>query len=336
VLSDSERRTMRALEADLLSDPAFARAVAPIVRSVRALAGPVVVGIAADGSSAGAVEWAAAEAAAQGCPLHLVHALRAPLVLDPMCAVPVAGVGTDRAAATAVLRRAFERIHLLVPGLDVTTQVVQGPAPIALRRESRDARLLVLGARPPRRPGRLPRPGRGAVRTRLTASAPCPVAVVHRSPDLGPVARHAGVLVGIDGTDRCDAALGFAFAAAQRRDLPVVAVHAWTADRPADLEAVTASPWATETTARAVVGAALDRWSARFPTVPVSAALVHRDPAGALIAGSADAALVVVGTRGLGRVRAALLGSVSRAVVDGVAGPVVVVRPGLRRRGTCG
>lgn len=337
MLSDSERRTMRALESDLLSDPAFARAVRPVVRSVRALAGPIVVGVAADESSRGAVDWAAAEALAQGCPLHVVHVLRPPLALDPLCGVPVAGGATaERAAAADVLGSALDRIRRTAPGLDVSTYVVQGPASTALLRESRDARLLVLGARPPRRPGGLPRLGRGAVRTRMTATARCPVTVVHRLPDLRASSLHPRVLVGLDGTPRCDAALGFAFAVAQRRGLPLVAVHAWTADRPADLEAVTASPGATEATARSVVAAALERWTARFPSVPVTTELVERDPAAALIAGSAEAALVVVGSRGFGRVRAALLGSVSRAVVEGVAGPVAVVRPDLRWSGRRG
>lgn len=334
MLSDSERRTVRAIEADLLSDAAFARTVGPVARSLHRRAGPIVLAIAGDGSSGGAVEWAAAEAAAQRCPLRLVHAFRFPLALDPLCGVPVvAGVAADQAAAVEILDRALDRVRLLAPGLEVSAQAVQGTRAAALLRESRDARLLVLGARPPRRPGGLPWVRHGALRARITASARCPVAVVHRLPDAQHSPLRPRVLVGIDGTACSNAAVGFAFAAAQRRDLPVTAVHAWTADCPADLEAVRAPLVTSETAAYRLVDAALDRWTDRFPGVPVTAEVVRRDAAGALIAGSAEAALVVVGSRGLGRVRGAVLGSVSHAVLEGVAGPVAVVR---RDRGRLG
>lgn len=326
MLSDNERRTMQELEADLLSDAAFARAVVPVARSLRGLAGPIVVGIAADGSSRSALEWAAAEAAAQGCPLVLVHAYRPPLVLDPACVVPVvAGTTADLAAARAVLQAALDHLRLLIPGVAVSALAVRGPAAAVLLRESRDARLLVLGARPPRRPGAAQWFGHGALRRRLAASAHCPVTVVHQPPDPLHPARQLRVVVGVDGTACSDAAVGFALSAAQRRGLPVTAVHAWTADHPADLEAVTAPLLTSEAAAYRLVDSALDRWSARFPAVPVTTEVVRRDAVGALIAGSADAALVVVGSRGLGRIRTALFGSVSSAVLEGAAGPVAVV-----------
>jgi nucleotide-binding universal stress UspA family protein len=60
--------------------------------------------------------------------------------------------------------------------------------------------------------------------------------------------------------------------------------------------------------------------------VAVTTEVVRRDPADALIAGSLGAALVVVGSRARGRALGAMFGSVSRAVLDGAAGPVAVVR----------
>jgi nucleotide-binding universal stress UspA family protein len=49
--------------------------------------------------------------------------------------------------------------------------------------------------------------------------------------------------------------------------------------------------------------------------------------ADSLIARSADAALVVVGSRGLGSVRGLLLGSVSGELLRHAESPVVIVRP---------
>ena len=50
-------------------------------------------------------------------------------------------------------------------------------------------------------------------------------------------------------------------------------------------------------------------------------------PAKALVDRSADAALVVVGSRGLGSVRGALMGSVSADVLRHAHCPVAVIRP---------
>lgn len=327
MLSDSDRRTIRALEADLLSDAAFARAVAPVARRLASTAGPVVVGVTADAGSTAAVEWAAAEAAGRRCPLRLVHAFRTPVVLDPMCAVPLpADPAADQQVAAQLLGRVLGRARLLFPGVEMSAHAVRGTPCAALLRESRDARLLVLGAGPQRGSGGVQRLLHGSLRSRLTTSAPCPVAVVPPRSGDAPLPAGASVVVGVDGTASSEAAVAFAFRTASRRQLAVTAVHAWAADRPADLEAVTAPLISTEAAAYRLAAAALAPWRAEFPDVPVTLEVVRSDPARALIAGSAGSELVVVGSRGHGRALGAVLGSVSRTVVEGASGPVAVVR----------
>jgi nucleotide-binding universal stress UspA family protein len=51
------------------------------------------------------------------------------------------------------------------------------------------------------------------------------------------------------------------------------------------------------------------------------------DPVTALLERSADASMVVVGTRGRGGFKGALLGSTSQALITHADAPVVVVRP---------
>jgi nucleotide-binding universal stress UspA family protein len=60
--------------------------------------------------------------------------------------------------------------------------------------------------------------------------------------------------------------------------------------------------------------------------VDVEQRIVERDPGEALVKESAEADLVVVGSHGRSGLSAALLGSVSRHVVDHATCPVVVVK----------
>ncbi|MGR7028114.1 universal stress protein [Geodermatophilus sp. URMC 62] len=335
MLSDAEHRAVQELESVLMSDPAFARAVTPVVRRLHGVSAPVVVGVAATGVSMPAVEWAAAEAAGQGRPLRIVHAFCAPLVLDPLGVIPAAdSLPAQQAAAGRLVRAALARVRSIAPGVEVSAGIVRGSPRRVLLRESRDAALLVLGSRWPgcrwqggRRPG-LAHLLHGSLAARVTAGAGCPVAVVRPPAPAAADVVPPGVVVGVDGLRHSDAAVGFAFRAAARRRTAVTAVHAWTADCPADLEAVIAPLVTTEAAAHALVDDAVGRWRELYPDVPVGTEVVRRDPAAALIARSAGAALVVVGSRGRRAGLGAVFGSVSRAVVVGAAGPVAVVHRG--------
>ena len=324
MLSDRERRTVRQIEGELLADPEFARMVLPVAARLRRLAAPVVVGVTAWSDTAGcAVEWAAAEAAAQRCPLHVVHALRLPVALAPLGLFPGSvDPGTAEATGARALEAVATRARSVHPGLAVTVRLLHGSPGQVLLRQSGEARLLVLGCRSAGRPRRL----QGSLAARLSASARCPVAVVHPAAGtLRPGPAGPRVVVGVDGTRRSDPAVGFAFRAAQQRGLTVTAVHAWCADRPADLEAVAAPLISSEVGAYDLLHRSLARWRTEYPDVPVDVEVVRRDPTSALLAGAAGAALVVVGTRGRGPARGAVFGSVSRAVVDRAPGAVAVV-----------
>jgi nucleotide-binding universal stress UspA family protein len=140
-----------------------------------------------------------------------------------------------------------------------------------------------------------------------------------------------GILVGLDGSEHSHKALDWAVkhAALEHAPLTVLAVHevalsAWTGspiiypeDRPEEEHARQA---AQEAVTKAV--GELDGPGPESVTVRA----VSGQAAQALIEASADADLVVVGSRGAGGFASLLTGSVSSQVVNHAACPVVVVR----------
>ncbi|MEU1285006.1 universal stress protein [Kitasatospora sp. NPDC005856] len=131
----------------------------------------------------------------------------------------------------------------------------------------------------------------------------------------------APVVAGFDGSPESRAATEWAAHEAERRGCPLDLLEAW--------------PWPH----RDVVGSeetyrhALARLSLRAEELrpmagagPVTTAIVPTDPAEALEAAGNSAAVLVLGSRGLGAVRGFLVGSVSQEVLRRASCPVVLVR----------
>lgn len=290
---------------------------------------PVVVGVDAAGTADDAVQWATAEAAARRSPLRLVHAFRHPPPADSSRCTG-AELAAARAVADLVLHDAVALARRVDADVDVSVRPLPGPATRALLLEATGAGLLVLGSR-----------GLCGLRCLVTRSvsvhvaahAPCPVVVVHPAGPTEPRHGSPRVVVGVEATAAAQPAVGFAFAAARQRGVPLLAVHAWSPDVPADFEAVCGSPAVAEASARAAVEEALDRWRPEFPDVPVLTTVVRADPARALVEESTGAALVVVGSRSHGNVVGAVFGSVGHTVLHRAHSATAVVhRDGAVRR----
>ncbi|NGY62407.1 universal stress protein [Lentzea sp. NEAU-D13] len=136
------------------------------------------------------------------------------------------------------------------------------------------------------------------------------------------------VVVGVDGSPASLAALRWAVEDARRRGCAVDAVTAWHADYgvmigplPAEVFA-DVSPQAMKAAAQRV----LDRSVEGLEGVEIRRILVEGDARDVLFKASADAALLVVGSRGHSRIVEAILGSVSAYCVHHASCPVVVVR----------
>ncbi|GAA4759701.1 universal stress protein [Actinomycetospora chibensis] len=271
---------------------------------------PVVVGVDGSPGAARAVAWATVEAARRRRPLQVLAVL------------PAHGVSSVFLASDAA-----EEARRAVPELVVSADVRRGDPVEALLDAGRDAELLVVGSRGRGTIGSLVL---GTVSAAVAARATCPTVVVRGtrvpSPD-------DPVVVGIDGTPSGEAAVGYAFAAADREGVPLVAVHVWQDLQDPEWGSMLdddVSPSAAEgmpdLPEAELLGERLAGWSSKFPDVEVLRVLPEGRPVPTLVARSDDARLVVVGShrrQGLERV----LGSVGQSVLRRAQCPVAVVPP---------
>jgi nucleotide-binding universal stress UspA family protein len=169
----------------------------------------------------------------------------------------------------------------------------------------------------------------GSVAESLLTGAPVPVAVAPHG-YAGADNPLASVGCGFDGSPESEEALAWAAALARRRRarLQVLAVHS----RVAFGAVSTTGAFGYRSADDALRDGLEQRMRAALATLAdgseVSGELLEGDAATELAAASAELDLLVLGSRGYGSVRSALLGSVSRALVRSAACPVVVLSAG--------
>jgi nucleotide-binding universal stress UspA family protein len=145
----------------------------------------------------------------------------------------------------------------------------------------------------------------------------------------GAGATPARIVVGLDDTSQSEGALAFAVSEARRTGDLVHVVTAWALRPPALEDPARLDRGVTETSddLRARAERAQERALAVVDTdgVSLTREFIEGAAGRVLVELSRDARLLVVGSRALGPLRAALLGSVSRYVAQHAACPVVVV-----------
>ncbi|WP_326766191.1 universal stress protein [Streptomyces sp. NBC_01591] len=134
------------------------------------------------------------------------------------------------------------------------------------------------------------------------------------------------VVVGVDGSEGSLRALDWATAEAARSRLPLRVVHAslWEHYEGLRPSADTGRP-AEQLLAEHLVASARDRVQDLRPEVSVVADVQPEDPVATLVRESHEASLVVLGSRGRGRIAGMLLGSVGLALAGRSHCPVVVI-----------
>lgn len=284
----------------------------------------VIVGIDDSPAAKVAVRWAARDAELRNVPLTLVHAISPEVATWPNVRLPPGLARWQQDHGRRLVDEAFrmvEEASQLGGPAEVQTRVLPSAAVPTLTDLSKDADLLVTGCRGSGRwSGRL----MGSVSSGLLRYAHCPVAIVHDEDPLPPHPSHAPVLLGIDGSPASESATAIAFEEASRRNVGLIALHAWS---DADASEWPEIDWpATQSASEAVLAERLAGWQEQYPDVRVDRTVVRDKPARQLVQRSAEAQLVVVGSRGRGGFAGMLVGSVGETVAQMAPIPVIVAR----------
>ncbi|NEW43277.1 universal stress protein [Nocardia cyriacigeorgica] len=286
-----------------------------------------VILAAVDGSASSyhAAAWAAAEALLHDAHLHLI-------ISTGIAMASALSEGLEpsereqqwlRADGERVVTEAARVVRQAVDDdrLTLTTEVTSNFIIPTLLDRSTTARMLVVGSRGS---GAFQRGLLGSVGTAITRHAHCPVAVIHDFAAIDAVSADKPILVGVDGTENSVSAVEYAYDAASRRNVGLIALHAWSDTSSLDLPT---RDWESLREAeRAVLAERLAGFAEKYPDVQVRRLVVPNRPAHALHDQSDYAQMVVVGSHSRGGFTSMLLGSTSNSVLHTVACPVVVIR----------
>ncbi len=280
---------------------------------------PVLVAVADEHDAA--LRFAATEAVRGGRPLLVVHVVRPPRGLTGPESLLITFDAVEL-VAEQLLRRQYERALDLVDGAVTVRKALRHGAVVDnLLELSHDAEQVVLQHR---QQGRLRRLLTGSTAAGMAARCPVPVVSV---PELWPGPRLTPqVCVGLpaDASSADDCLLDRAFHEAVARGASLTVVHAISL--PTDYGGLTVSrptldAW--QRLARGWVEERLAPWCQTHPTVDVRVETPHARAVDALVHGSGDSDLLLVGRRRPhGQVH---LGSITRTLVRETLCPLVVV-----------
>ncbi|MDR3080474.1 MAG: universal stress protein [Streptomyces sp.] len=294
---------------------------------------PVVAGVDGSAESLSAAAWAAREAMRRDRPLLLVHAV-------PRHPRQKEGPQVNAALphpAPRVLQSAAEHLRRTYPGIRLSDEQVEGPAPAVLLHAAEQADLLVVGSHGLSGCSKVLV---GSVALAVVADAQHPVVLVRAgeeaedehlpADDKGASTRtgYRDVVLGVDVADPCEQVIEFAFDAARLRKARLKAVYAWHAPSPfglgnGDIGLVSDSERADEWLG--FLTAVLQPWCDKYPDVEVMESVMADKASAALPRAASSASLLVVGRHLSERSVGPPAGPVTHAVIRHVGRPVAVV-----------
>ncbi|MGY4651227.1 universal stress protein [Mycobacterium sp. URHB0021] len=283
----------------------------------------ILVGVDGSPESDLAVQWAAHEAVMRKLAVTLMHVIAPVVVSWPIEYLEASYHEWQEENARDVIKQATKNLNAAADEGElpsVRTEVQHDGIATALVGSTRKAHMIVVGSR-----GLGPVGGAllGSVSRGLLHYARCPVAVIHAR-GINTLDGAAPVVLGIDGSPASESATALAFDEASRRGVDLVAIHAWS---DVGLFPILGMDWHRyEEEGHALLAERLAGWQEQYPDVHVHRRIVCDGPARWLLDESRRAQLVVVGSRGRGRLSRTLLGSVSTTVAESAKSPVIVVR----------
>lgn len=282
----------------------------------------IIVGYDGSEGSTAALNWAATAASQRGRSLEVVTTWTMPaadLGIGASATLQQDLVDELRKEAQATNDEGLE--IAAQSGVNATGTVVVGRPASAIVNRSEEAEMVVVGSHGT---GGLTGYLLGSVSRQVATHAACPTVVVR--PETG----GKDIVVGVDGSPHSIKALGWAFEQASFSGASLHVLHSW--EIPPTWSMVEVPSYEPEVLIRDYGNAELRETSEAmagfredFPDVKVRQEVMKGSPVKALVKASENAALLVVGSRGLGGFRGLLLGSVSHAMVHKAACPVAVV-----------
>ena len=287
--------------------------------------GAIVIGVDGSDRDESCIRYGAGAASRTGRGLHLLHAQD--IAVELAAANPIAARGLafvpDLVLDSKVLSNALEWARREFPDLEITGSEPWMHPEEALIEASDEAYLIVVGSS---RISGLERILLGRSALAVSLHARCPVVVM---PEGGRTDADGPVVLGFDGSEGAHAAAERAFWIADIRGTSVRIVTSWYAEV-VDGHVVTTPgtpAWEqVETGYRQMVEDGIADIREKYPDIDVDIRILRGPAAEVLAKESADASMLVIGSRGRGGFRGMLLGSVSHKVIETAASPVMVIR----------
>lgn len=279
----------------------------------------ILVGVNASSASQVAVAWATREAALRGIGVHLIHAADEQAYGLWLAPQPIReGL---RELALPTLMNAENLARTVDPSVPVTGQVVIGPPPLVLARRAPWYELVVVG-----RPNWLPISRRlgGTVPRHLISEAFGPTVIAGASLATAVTTR---IVVAIDGPSAQDEPIAFAFQEALRRDIPLLAVHAWhvTSMPPLGMSVSQSHPAALSARSFNELRHRIETWRALYPDVRVSVRSSEGAASRLLPSLCEPSDLLVIGHRRPAHVIAHHVGPIAAAALREASCPIAVI-----------
>lgn len=291
----------------------------------------IAAGIDGSETALGAARWAAALAGKLALPLRLVHSSSVRGLVPDVAYSDAEIAEMQRSYQTGLLTAAAESLRRWSPEVEPELVALDAAPAEGLAAASENAAVIVLGATGA---GAVERWILGSTALRVAGSARCPVAVWRGDADTAGLDERP-IVVGIDGSPESAAATRLAFEWARRLSVSVTAVRVWNessavgATVPDAVHLLGSAALVLDWDAIARAEAAkltelIAPYRAEFPDVAVRLRSRRGSAGRELLHTLDEAQLAIVGSRGRGRFRGALLGSTSQNLLHGADRPIVV------------